>query len=54
MNKYNGDSPAFLVVSGAAATVSPMGWSFQGGLGSTAAGRMYGFGADQILQIEMV
>jgi len=41
-------------VGGAAGTVSPMGWTFQGGLGGTTGGRMHGFGVDQILQIEMV
>jgi len=42
------------VVGGAAGTVSPMGWSWQGGLSGTSAGRIYGFGVDQILQIEAV
>lgn len=46
-NKYH-------AVGGAAGTVSPMGWTFQGGLAGTTGGRMYGFGVDQVLQVEMV
>jgi len=42
------------VVGGAAGTVSPMGWTWQGGLAGTTGGRMYGFGVDQVLQIEAV
>mmetsp|Transcript_5174 Transcript_5174/g.8837 ORF Transcript_5174/g.8837 Transcript_5174/m.8837 type:complete len:742 (+) Transcript_5174:103-2328(+) len=42
------------VVGGAAGTVSPMGWSWQGGLGGTTGGRLYGFGVDQVVQLEMV
>lgn len=30
------------------------GWTWQGGLAGTTAGRMHGFGVDQVLQIEMV
>jgi len=42
-------------ISGAAAgTVSPMGWTMLGGLAGTTAGRRFGFGADQPLQIEAV
>ena len=41
-------------VGGAAATVTPMGWTWQGGLGGTQMGRTFGFGADQVLQLEMV
>eukprot|EP00985_Skeletonema_marinoi_P023134 scaffold15149_cov194-Skeletonema_marinoi.AAC.1 len=41
-------------VGGAAGTVSPMGWSWQGGLGGTTGGRLYGFGVDQVVQLEMV
>lgn len=41
-------------VGGAAGTVSPMGWTFQGGLAGTQGGRMYGLGVDQVLQVEMV
>ena len=32
------------VVGGNSATVSPMGWTWSGGLASTTAGRKYGFG----------
>ena len=32
----------------------PVGWTFQGGLPGTAAGRLYGFGVDQVLMLEMV
>eukprot|EP00985_Skeletonema_marinoi_P020394 scaffold12118_cov135-Skeletonema_marinoi.AAC.2 len=42
------------VVGGGAGTVSPMGWSWQGGLGGTTGGRLYGFGVDQVVQLEMV
>jgi FAD/FMN-containing dehydrogenase len=38
-------------VGGAAGTVSPMGWSFQGGLSGTTAGRIFGFGVDQVLLV---
>ena len=41
-------------MGGAAPTVTPMGWTFQGGLGGTQGGRLYGFGVDQVLQIEAV
>jgi len=46
-NKYH-------AVGGAAGTVSPMGWTFQGGLAGTQGGRKYGLGVDQVIQIEMV
>jgi len=52
-NNENTDKK-YVVVGGAAGTVSPMGWTFLGGLGSSTLGRTYGFGADQVLQIEMV
>lgn len=42
------------IVTGAVGTVSPMGWTFQGGLPGTAGGRLYGFGVDQVLMLEMV
>ncbi|KAK1741550.1 FAD-dependent oxidoreductase [Skeletonema marinoi] len=42
------------LVGGAAGTVSPMGWSWQGGLAGTTGGRLYGFGVDQVVQLEMV
>lgn len=41
-------------VLGGAPTVSPNGWTFQGGLGGFMGSRLYGLGADQVLQIEMV
>lgn len=44
----------FHVIGGAAGTVSPMGWTFHGGLAGTVGGPMYGFGVDQILMVEMV
>jgi len=48
------DSYRYHAVGGAVATVTPMGWTFQGGLGGTTGGRMYGIGTDQVLQIEAV
>mmetsp|Transcript_3738 Transcript_3738/g.6937 ORF Transcript_3738/g.6937 Transcript_3738/m.6937 type:complete len:760 (-) Transcript_3738:142-2421(-) len=48
------DSYKYHVVGGAAGSVSPMGWAWQGGLSGTTAGRIHGFGADQVLQIEMI
>mmetsp|Transcript_30757 Transcript_30757/g.52235 ORF Transcript_30757/g.52235 Transcript_30757/m.52235 type:complete len:746 (-) Transcript_30757:192-2429(-) len=42
------------LVGGYAGTVSPMGWSWQGGLGGSTGGRLYGFGVDQVVQLEMV
>ena len=30
------------------------GWTFEGGIPGASAGRMYGHGVDQVLQIEMV
>ena len=33
---------------------SLVGWAFQGGLSGTTGGRQFGFGVDQILQVEMV
>ena len=47
-------APKYLVVGGAAATVSPMGWTWQGGLGGSTMARSNGFGADQVINIEMV
>ena len=44
----------FFVVGGGAATVSPFGWTMQTGLGTQTGVRQYGFGADQVLQVEMV
>ena len=48
------ESFKYHAVGGAVSTVTPMGWTFQGGLGGTTGGRMYGFGVDQVLQIEAV
>ncbi|KAK1745400.1 FAD-dependent oxidoreductase [Skeletonema marinoi] len=42
------------VVGGGAGTVSPMGWSWQGGLAGSTGGRLDGFGVDQVVQLEMV
>ena len=42
------------ILGGAAGTVLPMGWTWQGGLGATTGGRVFGFGVDQVLQIEAV
>jgi hypothetical protein len=42
------------VVGGASGGVSPMGWTWQGGLSGTTRGREFGFGVDQVLQIEAV
>ena len=46
-NKYH-------AVGGAAGTVSPMGWTFQGGLAGTQAGRKFGFGGMHAHMIWMV
>jgi len=51
-NEENGYK--YHIVGAAAGTVSPMGWSMQGGLSGTTNGRTLGFGVDQILQVEMV
>merc|ERR1712238_331352 len=44
----------FHPIGGAAPTVTPMGWTWSGGLAGTTGGRMFGFGVDQVLQIEAV
>mmetsp|Transcript_26149 Transcript_26149/g.62158 ORF Transcript_26149/g.62158 Transcript_26149/m.62158 type:complete len:1211 (+) Transcript_26149:117-3749(+) len=57
IHRYNKDrnyENGLHLVGGAASTVSPMGFNMQGGLAANAGGREWGFGADQILQIEMV
>mmetsp|Transcript_11911 Transcript_11911/g.13285 ORF Transcript_11911/g.13285 Transcript_11911/m.13285 type:complete len:500 (+) Transcript_11911:491-1990(+) len=41
------------IVGGAAGTVSPMGWTWQGGNAGTTGDRLYGKGVDQVLQVEM-
>ncbi len=35
-------------------TLLPVGWTFQSGLPGTAGGRLYGFGVNQVLMLEMV
>jgi len=42
------------VLGGNAASVAPVGYSMQGGLSGNNAGRLFGFGADQFLQLEMM
>jgi len=44
----------YLLVGGAAPTVTTQGWTFAGGLASTTGGRLFGFGSDQVVQVEMV
>lgn len=46
-NELQEDGYKYHIVGGAAGTVSPMGWTWQGGLAGTLAGRMFGFGVDQ-------
>jgi FAD/FMN-containing dehydrogenase len=48
------DEYKYHLVGGAVGTVSPMGWTFQGGNAGTMGDRMYGKGVDQVLQVEMV
>ncbi|KAL7490891.1 hypothetical protein ACHAWT_000408, partial [Skeletonema menzelii] len=48
------DKYKYHLAGGAAGTVSPMGWTFQGGLAGTMGARRYGMGVDQVLQVEMV
>ena len=56
VSDWNKDKREFLfhLVEGNAATVGPQGWTMDGGLGATTAGRLFGFGVDQPLQYEMV
>ncbi|EJK60422.1 hypothetical protein THAOC_19233 [Thalassiosira oceanica] len=55
VRKYNdGHGYPFQAFGGASATVSPFGYSMMGGLSGTTSGRKHGFGADQILMVEMV
>lgn len=42
------------VLGGNAQSVAPVGYSMQGGLSGNNAGRLFGFGADQFLQVEMM
>jgi len=44
----------YLLVGGASPTVTTQGWTFAGGLASTTGGRLFGFGSDQVVQVEMV
>lgn len=53
-NEAHPDGYKYHAVGGAAGTVSPMGWTFSAGLSGTTAGRTFGFGVDQVVQIEMV
>jgi FAD/FMN-containing dehydrogenase len=50
-NKEQEGGYKYHAVGGAAGTVSPMGWTFLGGLSGTTAGRIYGFGLDQVLMV---
>ena len=34
--------------------VTTQGWTWQGGLAGTTGGRLWGFGVDQVIQVEMV
>ena len=53
-NKAQEGGYKYHVVGGGAGTVSPMGWTWLGGLGGTTGSRRYGLGVDQVVQIEMV
>ena len=48
------ESFKYHVVGGNVVTVTPMGWTFGSGNSGTTAGRLYGIGVDQVLQIEAV
>ncbi|KAL7450099.1 hypothetical protein ACHAWC_002080 [Mediolabrus comicus] len=52
--RVGGGGAKYLVVGGGSGSVSPFGWSFQGGLSGTTGGSRFGLGADQIVQMEMV
>mmetsp|Transcript_8477 Transcript_8477/g.10697 ORF Transcript_8477/g.10697 Transcript_8477/m.10697 type:complete len:636 (-) Transcript_8477:263-2170(-) len=52
--EQEGGGYKYHVVGGGGGTVSPLGWTFLAGLSGTTGGRKYGFGADQVLQVEMV
>merc|ERR1712238_544458 len=56
VQEYNKRQPPYkyILVGGAAPTVTPMGWTFAGGLSSTIGSRLWGLGVDQVIQIEMV
>ena len=53
-NKAQEGGYKYHLVGGAAGTVSPMGWTWLGGLGGTTGSRLYGLGVDQVVQVEMV
>ena len=53
-NEAQSDGYKYHATGGAAGTVTPMGWTWQGGLSGTTGGRTYGFGVDQVLTIEAV
>jgi len=53
-NKEQTDGYKYHAVGAGSGTVSPMGWTFQGGLSGSSGSRMFGFGVDQVLQVEMV
>lgn len=53
-NKAQEGGYKYHLVGGAAGTVSPMGWTWLGGLGGTTGSRLYGLGVDQVVQIEMI
>jgi len=52
--EQGGGEYKYHAVGGSAGSVSPLGWTFQGGLGGNTGGSRYGFGVDQVLHIEMV
>jgi len=56
VREFNESQGAFKyhVVGGTGVTVTPMGWSFQGGLSGNAGARLYGLGVDQVVQIDAV
>ena len=54
VNKAQEGGYKYHLVGGGAGTVSPMGWTWQGGLGGTTGSRKFGLGVDQVVQIEMV
>jgi len=56
VHEFNEAQPEFkyLLVGGAAPTVTTQGWTFGVGLAATTGGRLFGFGSDQVVQIEMV
>lgn len=49
-----GDKNKYHLVGGGTPTVSPNGWTFGGGLSGNTGMRMFGYGADQVVQLEMV